>query len=70
MPTVNNWEGHPDRFYRKEMQPLLEENLSEVAKLIHCDVEDMTFIMHASEGVNNILRSFPFNKGDKILCVS
>lgn len=62
-------EENPDLWHRLEMQEVLETNLKHLGKLMNCDSEDLVFVMHASEGVNNVLRSFPFQKGDKIICV-
>ncbi|CAO3610736.1 unnamed protein product [Mucor hiemalis] len=61
-------EENPDLWHRIEMQEVLETNLKHLGKLMNCDSEDLVFVMHASEGVNNVLRSFPFEEGDKILC--
>lgn len=63
-------EAHPDRWHRFEMKPILDRNLKRVADLIHCDSNDLAFVANASNGVNTVLRSFPFQAGDKVLCVS
>lgn len=63
-------EAHPDRWHRLEMKPILKSNLERVADLIHCDSNDLAFAANASNGVNTVLRSFPFQEGDKIICVS
>lgn len=61
-------EAHPDRWHRFEMKPILDRNLKRVADLIHCDSNDLAFVANASNGVNTVLRSFPFQAGDKVLC--
>ncbi|PHZ11356.1 PLP-dependent transferase [Rhizopus microsporus ATCC 52813] len=61
-------EKHPDRWHRFDFRPLLQENLERAAALIKCDPRDIVFVANSSTGVNNILRSFPFEEGDKILC--
>lgn len=63
-------EKHPDRWHRFDFRPLLQENLERAAALVKCDPKDIVFVANSSAGVNNILRSFPFEEGDKILCVS
>ncbi|KAG1079428.1 hypothetical protein G6F42_023773 [Rhizopus arrhizus] len=63
-------EEHPDRWNRFEQHPVLEKNLKLVGQMINCDHKDLSFLPNASQGANNVLRSFPFKAGDKILYVS
>lgn len=63
-------ETHPDRWLRREMFPVLQENREALAKMVHCDPEELAFVMNASYGMNTVLRSLPIEQGDKILCVS
>ncbi|KAI8381447.1 pyridoxal phosphate-dependent transferase [Radiomyces spectabilis] len=63
-------ESHPDRWLRRWLYPELDSNRQRLAALIHCHPEEMSFIANASHGLCSILRSFPFNKGDKVLCFS
>lgn len=63
-------EQHPDRWNRFTMKPLIQRNLERVAELVHCDPTDLAFVLNASNGVNTVLRSYPFKQGDKIICVS
>ncbi|KAI8636830.1 pyridoxal phosphate-dependent transferase [Parasitella parasitica] len=60
-------EEHPDRWNRFEQHPLLENNLKLIGQFINCDYTDLAFLPNASQGANNVLRSFPFKSGDKIL---
>ncbi|KAG0764450.1 hypothetical protein G6F16_008451 [Rhizopus arrhizus] len=61
-------EQHPDRWNRFEVRELVEDNLKRAATLLRCDPKDLVFDLNASTAANNILRSFPFEEGDKILC--
>ncbi|KAL0095145.1 pyridoxal phosphate-dependent transferase [Phycomyces blakesleeanus] len=61
-------EQHPDRWLRRDMFPVLDKNREILAKLINCDAKDIVFVTNASNAVNSILRSLPFEEGDKILC--
>lgn len=63
-------EQHPDRWNRFEVRELIEDNLKRAATLLRSDPKDLVFDLNASTAANNILRSFPFEEGDKILCVS
>ncbi|KAG2206950.1 hypothetical protein INT47_008419 [Mucor saturninus] len=60
-------EQHPDRWNRFESKEIIKSNLKRLSKLVHCDDSDLIFVPNASSGVNTVLRSFPFKKGDKIL---
>jgi hypothetical protein len=62
-------EAHPDRWNRFEMKPIIRANLDRLSKMINCDADDLVFVPNASQGINTVLRSFPFKAGDKILCV-
>ncbi|KAI8982537.1 pyridoxal phosphate-dependent transferase [Pilobolus umbonatus] len=66
--TKKRIEENPDLVCRLELPSLLKENLKPISQLIHCDVEDISFSLNASTAMNSILRSYPFQKGDKILC--
>lgn len=63
-------EEHPDRWLRYEQHPVIEKNLKLVGQMINADPKDLAFLSSASQGANNVLRSFPFKKGDKVLYVS
>lgn len=66
----NNAEKHPDRWNRFEGQKLIKKNLERLSKNLNCDPANLAFAQNASTGINNVLRSFPFKEGDKILMVS
>ncbi|KAI9020957.1 pyridoxal phosphate-dependent transferase [Phycomyces nitens] len=61
-------EQHPDRWLRREMFPVLDKNKEILSRLINCDPKDIVFVTNASNAVNSIMRSLPFEEGDKILC--
>jgi selenocysteine lyase/cysteine desulfurase len=63
-------EQHPDRWNRIQVKPVIQANLERLSKFVNCDASDISFVLNASNGVNTVLRSFPFKEGDKILCVS
>lgn len=63
-------ELHPDRFMRFEGPELVKQSRSKLAALVGCpDPADIVFIGNATLAANTVLRSFPFAKGDKVLCV-
>ncbi|CAO3702782.1 unnamed protein product [Rhizopus stolonifer] len=61
-------EKQPDRWLRFQVPEKLLENLERVAPILGCDSSDIVLANNSTTGVNNILRSFPFQEGDKILC--
>lgn len=61
----------PDRFILTEQKNEYMEALDAVAtKYLHCDFHNLAFIPNATTGVNTVLRSLKFEKGDKILFFS
>ncbi|CAO3622358.1 unnamed protein product [Cunninghamella blakesleeana] len=61
-------ESFPDKFNRIEMYPLLKQSRELLANVIHCDPDNLIFASNASNAANTILRSYPFEEGDKVLC--
>ncbi|KAI8144398.1 pyridoxal phosphate-dependent transferase [Fennellomyces sp. T-0311] len=61
-------ELNPDKWLRFTTVPLLRKNRERIADFIHADTADVAFVQNASAGVTTILRSFPFDKGDKVIC--
>lgn len=63
--------GFPDRFMLTEQKNEYIEALEIVAsKYLHCDYHNLAFVPNATTGVNTVLRSLNFKKGDKILFFS
>ncbi|KAI8137723.1 pyridoxal phosphate-dependent transferase [Fennellomyces sp. T-0311] len=60
----------PDLFLQHDVFLFLDKNREKLSSLVHCDPEDLAFILNASYGTNSVLRSLSFNPGDKILCFS
>ncbi|KAI8060821.1 pyridoxal phosphate-dependent transferase [Gongronella butleri] len=63
-------EENPDRFYRREMFPLLDANRAALGKLMHCDANDLVFVTNATSGVNSTVRSLMTTPGDQLICFS
>lgn len=61
---------NPLRFLNREMHVLLNKTIEKVAEYINADKDDVALIENASYGVNSVLRSQNFQKGDKILVTS
>ncbi|KAI8137722.1 pyridoxal phosphate-dependent transferase [Fennellomyces sp. T-0311] len=63
----NKMEAQPDRFLRRDVFQLQRENRERLAEVVHCDPSELAFAVNASYGINSIVRSLPFNEGDKFL---
>jgi len=60
-------ERQPVRFFLEECEPLLDEARSTLAKLLRAGAADLAFVPNATAGVNTVLRSLRFRKGDELL---
>ena len=72
---VDRIERHPARFMLRELadptasgQPsLMREAAAQVASFVGADGRDVVFVDNATAGINAVLRSFPFERGDEIV---
>jgi isopenicillin-N epimerase len=60
-------EREPIDFLVRELEPLLDDARASLAGFVGCDAEDLVFVPNATTGVNTILRSLTFRKGDELL---
>ena len=60
-------EQQPVRFFRLELEELLDSARIKLAHFLGANPDDLAFIPNATTGVNTILRSLSFNSGDEIL---
>ncbi len=60
-------EAEPVRFFRRELDSLLQQARKNLATFIGADVEGLTFVNNATTGVNTVLSSFPLSPGDEVL---
>lgn len=56
----------PDAFIRKKQPQQYLDGIKAVAKVLNCSYKNLALVTNATSGVNTVLRSFPFQKGDKI----
>jgi hercynylcysteine S-oxide lyase len=61
-------EQRPDFFMRKTYMHQLNKCRQIVANAINADLSDCVFVMNATTGVNEVLRSLHWKEGDVILC--
>ncbi|WP_442507647.1 aminotransferase class V-fold PLP-dependent enzyme [Novipirellula sp. SH528] len=62
-------ESDPIRFLapERELEPKLDHVRGVLAQLIGADDRDVAFVLNATDGVNAVLRSFPFANGDEMV---
>ncbi|WP_235908637.1 aminotransferase class V-fold PLP-dependent enzyme [Roseiconus nitratireducens] len=51
----------------RSLLPRLDQVRALLADLVHAPDQDIAFVRNATEGVNAVLRSFPFRSGDQVL---
>lgn len=61
---------YPDRYIRTKQLPEYTRNLKEVGKLLGADYRNLALVENATTGINAVLRSLPFELGDKIVIQS
>lgn len=70
MEVIKGLMKFPDEFYRHDLYKESKVARQAVADLVNCDVDDLVLVNNATTAVNAVLRSFPFEKGDVIICYS
>src|SRR5512141_2636955 len=60
-------EAQPVKFLARDLDELLEWSRSEVAAFVGGDADDLALMTNATAGINTVLRSLSFERGDEIL---
>jgi isopenicillin-N epimerase len=60
-------EAEPVRFLSRELEGLLDAARESLAAFIGARAADLAFVPNATAGVNTVLRSLCFERGDEIL---
>jgi isopenicillin-N epimerase len=60
-------EANPSRFLGRELEDLLDWARSEIGAFVGADPDDLALLPNATAGINTVLRSLRFEKGDEIL---
>jgi len=60
-------ERQPVRFLVDEFEALWDESRRSLARFVGADAQDLVFVPNATTGVNTILRSLKFQRGDELL---
>jgi isopenicillin-N epimerase len=60
-------EAHPVRLLTRELEDLLDWSRSEIGGFVGADADDLALVTNATAGINTVLRSLRFDKGDELL---
>lgn len=60
-------ERQPIRFFVRDLEELLDQARGRLAEFLGAEAGDLVFVPNATAGVNAVLRSLQFEKGDELL---
>ncbi|EGW34795.1 uncharacterized protein SPAPADRAFT_53204 [Spathaspora passalidarum NRRL Y-27907] len=60
---------YTDKFFH-DIRDKYTDALKQLSEVVNCDYHNLALVDNATTGVNTILRSYPFKKGDKIVMQS
>jgi isopenicillin-N epimerase len=60
-------EREPVAFMVRELEPMLDKARAALSRFVGAKAQDLVFVRNATSGVNAVLRSLEFNRGDEIL---
>ncbi len=60
-------ERQPVQFMVRDLEELLDETRSEIARFVNAPADDLVMVQNATSGVNTVLRSLRFKRGDELL---
>lgn len=60
-------ERQPVQFYQREFEPLLDQARVAIGSFVNANADDLVFVTNTTAGVNTVVRSLPFEKGDELL---
>jgi isopenicillin-N epimerase len=60
-------EREPVQFLVRELEPLLDQARGQLAKFVRARPANLAFVQNATSGINTVLRSLKFRRGDELL---
>lgn len=71
LATQQQWreqmDGNPTKFFRRELQPALDEARAVASRFLGADADGVTFVPNSTTGVGVVFASFPLAARDEIL---
>ncbi len=64
---IRKLEKEPVRFFEREYPELIEGVRDTLANFLNCEADDLALVTNATSGINTVLRSLRFEKGDELL---
>src|SRR5438093_7911390 len=60
-------ERRPVQFFVRDLEPLLDQARGALAEFLGAESDDLVFVPNATAGVNTVLRSLRFKRGEELL---
>lgn len=60
-------DGNPTRYFRRELQPALDDARLAASRFLGADADGVTFVLNSTSGAGVVFASFPLGAGDEVL---
>lgn len=70
LENITGHANYPDKYMKQEQKEKYVQSLQALSKVLNCDYHNLAIVDNATTGINTILRSYPFAKGDSIVMQS
>ncbi|KAI5966486.1 uncharacterized protein KGF55_000795 [Candida pseudojiufengensis] len=68
--SMLNTSSYPDLHMKYNLKDTYIESLKVIGKVLNCDYHNLAIVENATTGINTVLRSYPFKKGDSLVIQS
>ena len=67
LEIITNHANYPDKYMKQEQRDKYIQSLQALSQILNCDYHNLAIVDNATTGINTVLRSYPFKKGDSIV---